>query len=112
MNWNKLESEQTLEDIKKVSNDQPVIIFKHSTRCPVSHMALSWFEKSWKEEEMENVTPYYLDLINHRGISNKIAEEFDVQHESPQLLVIRNGSCTYHTSHSSISYKELQKNLA
>lgn len=111
MNWKKLESEKGLEEIKENSNNQPVIIFKHSTRCPVSHMALTWFENSWKEEEMQNVTPYYLDLISYRSVSNKIAETFDVQHESPQLLLIRNGSCVYHSSHSSISYKDLQKEL-
>ena len=111
MNWNKLESEKALEDIKKSSENQAVIIFKHSTRCPVSQMALSWFEKSWKEEEMKSVSPYFLDLISYRSISNKIAKEFDVQHESPQLLLIENGRCRYHTSHSNISYKELQKKL-
>ena len=111
MNWNKLESEKELENIKKASKNQPVIIFKHSTRCPVSQMALSWFERSWKEEEMENVAPFFLDLISYRSISNKIAEDFDVQHESPQLLLIRDGACVYHTSHSSISYKDLQKEL-
>ena len=111
MNWNQLNSEKTLETIKELSASKAVIIFKHSTRCPVSHMALSWFERSWKDEEMQQVEPYYLDLLQHRPISGKIAEEFDVQHESPQLLLIRNGKCTYHRSHSNISYKELQKEL-
>lgn len=111
MKWNKLESEKTLQEIIESSDDQAVVIFKHSTRCPISTMALSWFEKSWKDEEMKDVRPYYLDLINYRSISNKIAEEFDVQHESPQLLLIQNGQCGYHTSHSNISYKELQKKL-
>lgn len=111
MNWTQLENEKGLEEAKRLSADQPVIIFKHSTRCPVSHMALSWFERSWNEEEMEGITPYYLDLISYRNVSNKIAEDFGVQHQSPQLLLIRNGQCTYHCSHSSISYKELQKEL-
>lgn len=111
INWTKLESEESLQDIKKQSEDQAVIIFKHSTRCPVSQMALSWFERSWKEDEMQKVTPYFLDLISYRNISNKIAEEFSIQHESPQLLLIRNGACVYHRSHSNISYKELQQEL-
>ena len=111
MNWTKIESEETLQEIKKQSADQPVIIFKHSTRCPVSHMALSWLERSWKEDEMQQVTPYFLDLISYRNLSGKIAEEFAIQHESPQLLLIRNGNCVYHRSHSNISYKDLQKEL-
>lgn len=112
MNWTPLESEKTLTEVKELSAKQPVIVFKHSTRCPVSHMALSWFERSWNEDEMKEVTPYFLDLISFRSVSNKIAEEFNVQHESPQLLLIRNGKCTYHSSHSDISYKELKKEIA
>lgn len=111
MNWTPLTTEEALSEAKKLSADKPVLIFKHSTRCPVSHMALSWFERSWKEEEMEEVEPYFLDLISYRPISAKVAEEFAVQHESPQLLLIRNGKCTYHRSHSNISYKELQQQL-
>ncbi len=112
MNWTQLESEETLAEIKKISANQDVIIFKHSTRCPVSSMALSWFERSWNEEEMKGVTPFFLDLISYRSVSGKIAEVFNVQHESPQLLLIRNGVCTYHVSHSEISYKELKKELS
>jgi bacillithiol system protein YtxJ len=74
-------------------------------------MALSWFERSWQEEEMQNITPYYLDLISYRNISNKIVEEFGIHHESPQLLLIKDGKCTYHCSHSNISYKELKEKL-
>ncbi|WP_026135604.1 bacillithiol system redox-active protein YtxJ [Nafulsella turpanensis] len=111
MKWNQLNSEQALEAIKEHSADKAIIIFKHSTRCPVSQMALSWFERSWKEEEMKGVEPYFLDLISYRPVSGKVAEIFNVQHESPQLLLIRNGKCTYHRSHSNISYKELQKEL-
>lgn len=111
MNWNQLNTEEGLKAIKERSADKAVIIFKHSTRCPVSQMALSWFERSWKEEEMKEVEPYFLDLISYRPVSGKVAEVFDVQHESPQLLLIRNGQCTYHRSHSNISYKELQKEL-
>lgn len=112
MNWTKLENEKALEEAKERSASQPVIIFKHSTRCPVSHMALSRFERSWNDSEMQEVTPYFLDLISYRSISSKIAEDFEVQHESPQLLLIRGGKCTYHRSHSNISYKELQKELS
>ena len=111
MNWNRLDSEQTLEQLKDQSFEHPVVIFKHSTRCPISQMALSWFERSWKPEEMGEVQPYYLDLIQYRPVSNKIAEVFGVYHESPQLLLIQKGACTYHRSHSNISYKELKKEV-
>lgn len=109
MNWNKLTQAEDLSDAYNLSFEQPVILFKHSTRCPVSLMALSWFERSWKNEEMEKVQPYFLDLIAYRDLSNQISSQYGVMHESPQLLVIKNGECVYHKSHSAISYKEVKQ---
>ncbi|EMR01004.1 bacillithiol system protein YtxJ [Cesiribacter andamanensis AMV16] len=111
MKWNTLDSVEELEQLKQKSHQQPIIIFKHSTRCPISHMALSWFERSWNGEEMGAAEPWYLDLIQYRPVSSQVAAEFGVQHESPQLLLIEQGRCTYHRSHSNISYKELKKKL-
>jgi len=110
MNWNQLENVATLATIKEESTTQKVLIFKHSTRCSISTMALGRLERSWKDNEMTTLKPYYLDLLNFRAISNQIAEDFGIHHESPQVLVIANGQCVYHASHSDIDYKEL-KNL-
>ena len=55
------------------------------------------------------IKPYYLDLIAHRDISNKIAQQWNIEHESPQVLVIENGKCTYHNSHMGIDYNELME---
>lgn len=109
MKWNKLEKEATLAEIKAKSQEHPVIIFKHSTRCSISGMALNRLERSWKEEEMQHLSPYFLDLLSHRDISSKIAETFNVVHESPQLLLIDNGNCIYNASHMGISYEDLKK---
>ncbi|WP_224999449.1 bacillithiol system redox-active protein YtxJ [Cesiribacter sp. SM1] len=111
MNWKSLDNNTTLDELSNLSFEHPVVIFKHSTRCPISHMALSWFERSWSQEEMGAVEPYYLDLIQYRPVSNRVAEVFGIHHESPQLLLIDKGECTYHSSHSAISYKELKKQL-
>jgi bacillithiol system protein YtxJ len=111
MKWNTLNSPEELDQLKEKSHHQPIIIFKHSTRCPISHMALNWFERSWNSDEMGEAEPWYLDLIQFRPVSAQIATEFNVQHESPQLLLIEGGKCTYHRSHSNISYKELKKQL-
>lgn len=111
MKWNNLTSEAAVNELIQESYNQPVIVFKHSTRCPVSSMALNWFQNSWKPEEMKSVSPYFLDLISYREISNKIAEAFRVRHESPQLLLIKEGECIYHRSHSQISYKDLLNKL-
>ncbi|MEO5647421.1 MAG: bacillithiol system redox-active protein YtxJ, partial [Chitinophagaceae bacterium] len=86
--------------IKEQSKSTPQVIFKHSTRCSISSMAKSRLERS---SEPENMDFHYLDLIAHRSLSTKIADEFNVYHESPQVLVISNGECIYDESHSGIS---------
>ncbi|WP_291727867.1 bacillithiol system redox-active protein YtxJ [Bernardetia sp.] len=107
MNWNKLETPEKLQEIIKNSDATPVLIFKHSTRCSISSMALSRFERQWNQEKVGKVEPYYLDLIQYRNVSNLIAQELDIQHESPQVLLIENGKCTYHASHSAIYFDDL-----
>jgi bacillithiol system protein YtxJ len=109
MNWNKLQSEDQLETIKQESAQQPVLIFKHSTRCSISSMALSRLERGWNEAA--GIKPYYLDLISYRSISNKIADTFDVDHQSPQVLLIQNGACIYDESHMAISFDSLKEQV-
>ena len=104
--WIPLSSVGQLEDIVIQSNNVPCLIFKHSTRCSISSMAKSRLEKTW-DFSADAIKPYYLDLIAFRDVSNAIAEKFDVYHESPQALLIRNGECTYDASHLDISVKEL-----
>jgi len=104
MNWNHLNDVAQLESIKKDSFQQPQVIFKHSTRCSISSMAKNRLERS---DVPGGIAFFYLDLIAHRNISNKIAEDFFVEHESPQILLIRNGECVYDESHSGISMDEI-----
>lgn len=108
--WKILDENTSLEDIDELSKQRPVVLFKHSTRCSVSSMAKRSLEHDWRLSE-DQVRPYFLDLIQHRSISNQIAEHYGVQHESPQILLIKNGTCIYHTSHSSISVKGVEENL-
>jgi bacillithiol system protein YtxJ len=112
MNWNKLETPEKLQEIIKNSDSVPVLIFKHSTRCSISTMALSRFERQWNQEKMGKVQPYYLDLIQHRDISNLIAQELKINHESPQVLLVENGKCTYTASHSAIYFEDLVGKIA
>lgn len=109
MSWNDLTEEAQLEAIKQESAQKPVVIFKHSTRCSISSMAKGRLERSTAPE---GVSFYYLDLIRYRNISNKIAEVFGVHHESPQVLIIRNGSCVYDDSHNGISMEEIIEQVA
>lgn len=110
MNWNDLTSAQQLNEIIETSKTTPVLIFKHSTRCSISSMAKYRLENDWNYSEKQ-VIPYYLDLIAYRNISNQIAEDFSVYHESPQVLLIKDGECTYETSHLDITVAEIGTEL-
>jgi len=109
MQWSKLESSEQLNEIHQQSEDQFVLIFKHSTTCSISRTTLDRFQRNWNPEVMKGVRPYYLDLLAHRDISNQIARHFSVEHQSPQLLVIRNGQSVYDRSHFDIDFKSVQE---
>jgi bacillithiol system protein YtxJ len=106
INWIELTDLGQLNEIMDLSHAQPVVIFKHSTRCSISRMALKQFENEFDLEG--SVTPYFLDLINYRDISNEIATRFEVYHQSPQLLLIKEGKAVYDVSHSDIDAVELK----
>ena len=112
MNWNRLDSKDTLDKIIEESQNSPVVIFKHSTSCSISAMALNRLERSWDDSEMSDVKVYFLDLISYRDISNAVAEKFSVTHQSPQILLIKNGSCVYDDSHMGINYQSLKSGVA
>ncbi|HRD37210.1 MAG TPA: bacillithiol system redox-active protein YtxJ [Bacteroidia bacterium] len=105
MNWIALTSLDQLSEIDELSKIQPVMIFKHSTRCSISNMALSRVESKWNDET--GVKAFYLDLLNYRDVSNAISSHYNVIHQSPQALLIINGKCTVHQSHSGINVNEL-----
>ena len=105
INWNELTDLVQLDEIISISNEKPVAIFKHSTKCSVSRMALKQFENEFNSSD--KITPYFLDLIAHRDISNEIANRFGVTHQSPQLILIKNGKAIYNVSHSDIDAESL-----
>jgi len=107
MNWNTLSQLSELDHIKEESLTQPVLILKHSTTCSISAMALGRLERKWQAGDNAKLKPYYLDLIRYRNLSNEIAARYHVIHESPQVLVVRNGECVYSASHMDISYEEI-----
>lgn len=112
INWIPLTNLGQLDEIVSSSTEKPVVIFKHSTRCSVSRMALKQFENEFDVETLHcNVSMYYLDLLEHRDISNEIATRFNVYHQSPQLLLIKEGKSVYNVSHSDIDAGELKGKL-
>jgi len=107
--WTELTDIAQLLEVTAISNEKPVVIFKHSTRCSISRMALKQFERDYDLNEV--VDAYFLDLIAHRDISNEIASRFNVYHESPQLILIRNGKAVYDVSHSDIDAVALKEKI-
>jgi bacillithiol system protein YtxJ len=111
MKWKVLKSLDQVSIIKKESNENPVLIFKHSTRCNISRATLDRLERNWSDDEMPNVITYFLDLLSYREISNYLAELFKVEHESPQVLIIQNERSTYDRSHFEIDYQKIKEIL-
>lgn len=102
--WIDLNQLSQIDEIKAAEGYS--LIFKHSTRCSISMMAKRSFERDW-DVIPTDVDCYFLDLISHRDISAYIAEVFQVHHESPQLLLIKNGDCILASSHGDISADEV-----
>lgn len=106
--WQFLTDITMLEALTNVSNQVPVLIFKHSTRCSISRFALKEFERGY-DYPADKLQPYFLDLLSYRDISNAITDRFEIVHQSPQILVVWKGKCIFTASHSDIDVKHLEK---
>jgi bacillithiol system protein YtxJ len=108
MKWTALRTPEQIQDIRSKSRTTPVLIFKHSTRCNISRTSLDRLERNWKDEEVGNVQLYFLDLIAYRDVSNRIADEFGIEHESPQVMIIKDEKAAYERSHFEIDYHQIK----
>jgi bacillithiol system protein YtxJ len=104
--WKSLTDLAQLDEIISLSNEKPVLIFKHSTRCGISRMALKQFENEF--DLQDDIATYFLDLLNHRDVSNEIASRFNVAHQSPQMLIIKDRKVVYHVSQSEIEAQKIK----
>ncbi|MEP6675748.1 MAG: bacillithiol system redox-active protein YtxJ [Ferruginibacter sp.] len=104
MNWIPLISDAQLLELNKKSTQKPQVIFKHSTRCSISSVVLNRLKRFDLPQEIDF---YFLEVPAQRIISNKVAELYSVYHESPQILLIRNGECIYDESHAAIEMEEI-----
>ncbi len=105
--WTRLEEISQLDIIAKDSFENPIVIFKHSTRCFISKSALRRFEHEYNSDNEMGL--YFLDLLEYRVISNEIAQRFGVVHQSPQIIIVRNGKAIYNASHESIDAGKLEE---
>lgn len=111
-NWpgEQLEDLGQLDAISAASFTTPQLIFKHSTRCSISRFVLADFIKHFSYSSVE-LGAHLLDLLNHRDISNAIAERFNVVHQSPQVVLIKDGKVIDHASHEGINALEFSNYL-
>lgn len=109
--WKVLETEAQLNQAIQDSHDKPVVLFKHSVTCGISAGAKHRLESDW-DLDGEALDFYYLDLLAHRPISNKIAGDLEVLHQSPQLVVLKNGKAVFDTSHHKISVQAIKNAIA
>lgn len=93
-----------------MSEQCPCLIFKHSTRCSISSTAKNRLESKWQLAP-PTLTPFYLDLLQNRELSNYIAQKFNITHESPQILLIINGECVYSESHLNINLPDIANQI-
>ncbi|MBT8262303.1 MAG: bacillithiol system redox-active protein YtxJ [Bacteroidia bacterium] len=105
--WDRLTRIEQLDEIVEISKSVPVAIFKHSTSCGISRMALRQFEGSY-DLEANQMRLFYLDLLSYREVSNEVSIRFQVIHQSPQLIVIKNGIAVHSASHHGIMTSRLQ----
>lgn len=106
--WLHLVDDSQLNMAIAQSHHSLVLIFKHSTRCGISSMVLNRFNRN---ELPQAANLYLLDILKYRDLSNRIASEFHVHHESPQLLVLRNGDCILDYSHNEINVSSVFEDL-
>lgn len=99
----------TLSSIEQFNHffesEQAFFVFKHSTRCSISSMVMNSFEQTYQVDE--DITSLFLDLLNHRDVSNYIAEKTGVYHQSPQIILLQNKEVLYHASHEQINAKKI-----
>lgn len=103
--WKQLTTVPQLNTIEKLSKGKTQVVFKHSTRCGISKMVMNQFVSAFDTDA--NLDLYYLDLLSYRDVSNEIGYKFQVMHQSPQLLVIKNGVVVSHASHGAINEIDL-----
>jgi monothiol bacilliredoxin len=105
--WINLNSLSQLNEIEEKSKTKTQVIFKHSTRCGISRMVMNQFVEAYDVDA--NLDLYYLDLLSYRDVSNEVGYQFQVMHESPQLLIIKNGVTVAHASHGGINDLDLMR---
>ncbi len=112
MNWNHIKQIEDWKEVIRSSEEKPQVILKHSISCGISAMVKDRIERKWNAAEMTDITPHYLDLITYRDISNAIAADTGVTHQSPQVIVLYKKEPKFVENHYGISYDGIKNCIA
>lgn len=110
MRWTPLTEVQQIGTWISRSYKTPIAFFKHSTRCSISAMAKNRLESKWAMDE-EKVIPVYIDVLSNRSVSEQLAKQLDVIHQSPQIILVKDGAVAFHTSHGNIDVASIEQLL-
>ena len=108
--WVEITSTNQLNELLHNVGDKPILLFKHSTRCSISGMALNNLERNWTSGK-ELCDLYFIDLLKYRDVSNLTAELTGIVHQSPQAIVIKGKEIIYDASHNSIDARRIESLL-
>lgn len=109
--WQQLQTVEEYRSAVRDSYEKPIVLFKHSTSCYISKLVKEKFEAELTAIRPSGVDFYYLDLLHFRPISNLVANELKVNHQSPQLIIVKNGEAVFNASHSGIEFSDVLKHL-
>ncbi|GIO30614.1 MULTISPECIES: bacillithiol system redox-active protein YtxJ [Paenibacillus] len=107
----KLTTSEELKSALAASVDKPLLLFKHSTRCPISTGAYRQMMSYLEDEPNEDVEYALIHVVEDRPVSLEAADLLGVQHESPQVILVKNQAPVWHTSHSNITEDALKRHL-
>jgi bacillithiol system protein YtxJ len=106
--WGRLSDTSDLKKLNEASFSKFQMIYKHSTRCATSYFALQNL-KNFPEAKLQEVDLYIVDVISQRELSNEISEHFEVRHESPQIMLLKNGQLIWNASHGDVRIEAILK---
>jgi len=109
--WQKLTAVESIDELIELSAQKPIMIFKHSTTCSISQTALARLERNWSEKDVPQIATFFVDLLSYRSVSNKISESLALKHESPQVIIIKNGKVIHDASHMSITFSAIRDSV-
>lgn len=111
MRWIPITRPEHLLAVNEASREGAVLVFKHSKRCGISSLALDRLERAWKPADDKVFSAFFIDLWAHRDLSDAVAEQYGIEHQSPQALIIDAGKCVFAVSHSAIRYETVVAEL-